>query len=245
MKGTVKTMKIAIISDIHSNLEAFNAVLRDIGEVECVLCVGDLVGYGPDPNKVIELLEILGIKSVMGNHDYATLTNSAQIFNEIAAEAIYWSHRTMTEENMKLLASLPEHLMMKYDNLSLYLVHGSPRDPLNEYIFPNTPEELLLQFLRQTKADILVMGHTHLPFHIDFQENENGGIVLNPGSVGQPRDRDPRASYLLIEYDEDETTNEKIMITPKKVDYDINKVSEKIRKAGLPEFLAERLFHGR
>jgi len=83
-------MKIAIISDIHSNLEALNAVLRDIGEVECVLCVGDLVGYGPDPNKVIELLEILGIKSVMGNHDYATITNSALIFNEIAAEAIYY-----------------------------------------------------------------------------------------------------------------------------------------------------------
>jgi len=233
-------MKIAIISDIHSNLEALNAVLRDIGEVECVLCVGDLVGYGPDPNKVIELLEILGIKSVMGNHDYATITNSALIFNEIAAEAIYWSHRTITEENMKLLASLPEHRLVEFDNLSLYLVHGSPRDPLYEYILPNTSDELLLQFLNQTNANCLIMGHTHLPFYIDFKE-KNKGIVLNPGSVGQPRDHDPRASYCIIEYDEDQ----KITVTLKRVDYDIKKVSEKIRKAGLPEFLAERLFHGR
>jgi putative phosphoesterase len=231
-------MKIAVISDIHSNVEALNAVLRDIGEVEFIYCVGDLVGYGPDPNKVIEILETLGIKSVMGNHDYATITNAPVGFNEIAAEAIHWSHEVILKENMKQLTSLPDHLSLKYNNLSIYLVHGSPRDPLNEYIVPNTPEELLLQFLSQTKADILIMGHTHLPFFINFQE-QNRGIVLNPGSVGQPRDRDPRASYCIIEYNDD-----KIDVEIKRVDYEIEKVSEKIRKAGLPEFLAERLFHG-
>jgi putative phosphoesterase len=231
-------MKIAIISDIHSNLEALNAVLRDIGEITNIYCVGDLVGYGPDPNKVIEILETLGIKSVMGNHDYATINNAPIGFNELAAAAVHWSHRTISKENMRLLASLPEHLSITYDNLSLYLVHGSPRDPLNEYITPNTPNELLLQFLRQTEANILIMGHTHLPFYADFKE-QGEGIVLNPGSVGQPRDHDPRASYCIINYED-----EKIGIEIKRVDYDIEKVSEKIKKAGLPEFLAERLFHG-
>ncbi len=231
-------MRIAIISDIHSNLEALNAVLRDIGKVTNIYCVGDLVGYGPDPNKVIEILETLGIKSVMGNHDHVTITNSPVGFNELAAEAIHWSHRTISKENMKLLASLPEHLLVQYEDLSIYLVHGSPRDPLNEYIVPNTPEDLLVQFLSQTKADLLIMGHTHLPFYADFKE-QNRGVVLNPGSAGQPRDRDPRASYSIIEYE-----NEKIDISIKRVDYDIEKVSEKIRKADLPELLAERLFHG-
>ncbi|MFX1518466.1 MAG: metallophosphoesterase family protein [Promethearchaeota archaeon] len=231
-------MKIAIISDIHSNLEALNAVLRDIGEVTSIYCVGDLVGYGPDPNKVIEILEALGVKAVMGNHDFATIHNAPVGFNEFAAAAIYWSNRTISTENMKLLASLPEHLSITYDNLSLHLVHGSPRDPLNEYITPNIPDELLLQFLRQTKADILIMGHTHLPFYADFK-GQGEGIVLNPGSVGQPRDHDPRASYCIIGYED-----EKIDVEIKRVDYDIEKVSEKIKRAGLPEFLAERLFHG-
>lgn len=231
-------MKIAIISDIHANIEALNAVLRDIGKVTSIYCVGDLVGYGPDPNKVIEILETLGIKSVMGNHDYATINNAPVGFNEIAAAAVHWGHKNISKENMKLLSSLPEHLLVEYDNLSMYLVHGSPRDPLNEYIIPNTPDELLLHFLNNTKADFLIMGHTHLPFYTNFEE-QNGGIVLNPGSVGQPRDHDPRASYCIIEYED-----EKIGIEIKRIDYDINKVSEKIRNAGLPEFLAERLFHG-
>jgi len=239
-------MKIAIISDIHSNIEALNAVLRDIGEVDRILCVGDLVGYGPDPNKVIQTVRLLGIKCVMGNHDQATVNDHPVGFNKFAAEAIHWSHKAIgaSKENMKMLASLPEHLSVEYGDLSIYLVHGSPRDPLNEYIVPDTPDELLLHFLRQTKADILVMGHTHLPFFVDFKEKNEEGIVLNPGSVGQPRDRDPRASYFLLEYDEGEKVSEKITVKPRRVDYEIEKVSEKIRKAGLPEFLAERLFHG-
>lgn len=225
-------MKIAIISDIHSNLEAFQAVLKDIKKrkIRKILCAGDIVGYNANPDECIDLIKENKILSVMGNHDLCC-ANLEKIgwFNEYGQQAALWQNKILTLKNKQFLLKLPKSI--KKDNL--FIVHGSPSDELYEYVFPETSPWDLRKFFNLTKRQILIMGHTHTPFIKKFRNK----LIINPGSVGQPRDANPRASYCILD-------NKNLKAKIVRIPYNIDIAANKILKNRLPDFLAKRLFLG-
>ena len=243
-------MRYAIISDIHSNLEAFQSVLGDLdekGEFDKIWCLGDIVGYGPDPHSCIELLRKQNQISVAGNHDLASIgLRDTFDFNRYAVIAADWTKRQLTDEDIKYLSSLPEKLI----EADFTLVHGSPRDPINEYVLSERVAEENFNYF-ETKY--CLVGHSHVPLIFASIGSEaillnieresylllnKERLIINPGGVGQPRDNDPRASYAI--YDSDSGR-----IFHRKVEYDISATQEKMQEAGLPEFLISRLSYGR
>ncbi len=229
-------MKIVVLSDIHANLTALQKVLSDLPSYDELYCLGDLVGYGPNPNQTLQALRDQKPTLVLGgNHDSATVKGEWSGFTNHAVKAIQWTRTQLTQENLRYLKTLQPVAERKADGLEIALFHGSPRDPLNEYVFPGTPHAVLRELLRLSGARLLLQGHTHVP--MSYQNSS--GILLNPGSVGQPRDGDPRASYMIIDLEADNVTH-KI----KRVQYDIGKVAGAILDNGLPRFLAERLSLG-
>jgi predicted phosphodiesterase len=153
--------------------------------------------------------------------------------NPIAVDAAKWTRKRLTAESMKYLKGLPERLEIECKGKRIVVVHGSPAEPLQEYVFPWVPDHVFEGFLKETGADVLILGHTHVP----FVKRLNGRLVLNPGSVGQPRDHNRQASHAVIDM---KRMDARIIRT----EYDIMKVSDEIVDAGLPTFLAERLFSG-
>jgi putative phosphoesterase len=242
-------MKIALISDIHSNWEALKEVLSYLRKVQCssVICCGDVTGYGANPNECLkELRQIKNLKIVLGNHDAGVLDKTPLTdFNDLAREAILWTKREISEENLRFLSSLPLFTNFR----SFYVCHSSPQSPERwHYIF--SFEEAKYQFRFFTKP-ICVIGHTHIPFAVEknqdgyriiremeFKIEKNSKYLINVGSVGQPRDSDPRATFAL--YDTKRNLFQFI-----KLPYDIKTQAQKIVSAGLPKYLAERLFLGR
>mgnify|MGYP000209184271 CR=1 FL=1 len=207
---------IGIIADIHANLPALQSVLDKLQGAEAIYCAGDIVGYGPYPAEVLEIVKEEGIISVMGNHDYAVIDQSVlPWFNPLAREAIRYTARVLSPEHKSYLLSLP----WKIDGEFL-MVHGSLRDPLFEYLLPGA--------LPKT-SKLTIIGHTHIQF---FE-----GLWLNPGSVGQPRDGDPRAAFAVFD-------PEKGKIKLKRTSYNIDEVAEEILRVNLPKFLADRLYEG-
>ncbi len=208
-------MRIAFIADVHANLIAFDAVLNEIDRLgtERIICAGDAVGYYPQPNEVIELLRSRGITSILGNHDRAVIRINPVGMNRIAAEAVLWTAKHIKAEN-----SIP-----------IGVFHGSPRDD-DEYFYEVDASGELLEMC---DCKMLVVGHTHIPFVKRLRD----GVILNPGSVGQPRDGDPRASFLT--FDSESETME-----IRRVEYDIASVERRVTEAGLPQFLGERLKYG-
>ena len=227
-------MKIGLIADPHSNLAAFKAVLKDLPRVDQLICVGDLVGYGAEPNEVVDLARSKRVHVVMGNHDYAAVTRDVGNFNPLAAQAALWTADNLSKENLKFLSNLPTHLELTLGKQKLYMVHGSPRDPLNEYIFPDIPNRALAELVQGLDADVVVLGHTHVP----MQRMILGKLVVNPGGVGQPRDRDPRASYAVL------TLGREVEVSYRRGGDDVEDTAKKIISAGLPEELATRLYFG-
>jgi len=227
-------LKIGLISDPHSNLAALEAVLNDMPKVDRVICAGDLVGYGAEPNEVVGMVKSKGIQAVMGNHDYAVLTKDVSDLNSVAAEAALWTARQLSQENLRYLSTLPTKLSVKIGKSRLYVVHGSPRDPLGEYIFPDVSNQELSQLVGELEEDIIVLGHTHRP----MKRMILGKLVVNPGGVGQPRDRNPKASYAVLTVDGD------VDVELKRAEYDVEATAKKITAAGLPEEFASRLFFG-
>jgi len=227
-------MKVCVLSDIHSNLEAFQAVLKDMPKVDSIICVGDFVGYGAEPNEVVELARSKDMRAVLGNHDYGAIARDKSGFNPIAAQALLWTSEKLSGDNKRYLHGLPEQLNLTLGEKRVLVVHGSPRDPLFEYVFPDVSNQELFQLTRDVAADVVILGHTHAPMTRMIQ----GKLVVNPGSVGQPRDRDPRASYTILDI------KGEVEVTQKRVDYDIEKTANKIKSAGLPSELATRLFFG-
>lgn len=220
-------MEVAVIADIHSNLPALERVLREVRDMP-KFCCGDLVGYNPFPNEVIDLVRREKIVSILGNHDHAVLTDDTSWFNPTARRAVEWTKKELSSENLDFLKNLPR----VYDN-ELYMIHGSPKNPLEEYVYEDDPEYVFRDFFNYTKNDILVLGHTHVPFIRRIDER----LVFNPGSVGQPRDFDSRASYAILD-----TKTKELEI--KRVEYDIEKTAKKIQGIGLPGRLSMRLFSG-
>jgi predicted phosphodiesterase len=244
-------MRVAIVSDIHANLPAFEAVLRHAeegGAVDAVWCLGDIVGYGPHPNQCIALLTGYEHRCVAGNHDLAACGKmGTEEFNDAAAAAARWTAGELTESSRSYLAALP--LVLKEGDFTL--VHGSLRWPEWEYLLSG--EQAQAQFELQG-TPYSIVGHSHLPFvcreersgspvlqaALEGERVELGEqrLILNPGSAGQPRDGDPRVGYAL--YDADARS-----VTYHRVEYDIESTQRDMERAGLPSWLIERLSYGR
>jgi len=221
-------MRLVFIADIHGNLPALRAVLAEVGDLK-VYCAGDFVGYNPWPEEVVSVAREGGFVSVLGNHDAAVLAHDESGESMVAAVADEWTESMLSEDSYAYLSSLPDHLLV--EEHSIYMVHGSPRRRLDEYVYPDHP--YMESYLNDVDASVLVLAHTHIPFVRRFGER----VVFNPGSVGQPRDGNPRASYAVFDT---ETREAKIH----RIEYDIDSVAERIREVGLPERLAERLYFG-
>ena len=229
-------MKLALISDIHSNLFAFEAVISRIPSHDYLLCLGDVVGYGPRPNEVIEKLVALQPKlTLMGNHDYAVTTGNTSGFTLHAAQAIEWTRRHINQKNMKYLSELLPSARLRLGGKIFALYHGSPRDPLTEYIYPALSKTEARQLIKSAEADVVLLGHTHVPM-VYVSQNE---MLANPGSVGQPRDGNRRASFAVLTI-----SDRNISIAIERVDYDVDSVAREIRRVGLPQRLADRLYTG-
>jgi diadenosine tetraphosphatase ApaH/serine/threonine PP2A family protein phosphatase len=243
-------MRIAVISDVHSNLLALDAVLAQAGTVDAIWHLGDIVGYGPEPDGVVDRLSSLGALGVRGNHD-AAASGAIDVdwFNPEARSAMEWTRETISEGTRSWLRDLPE----RREESDFTLVHGSGRDPTWEYVTTAAEAHLSLTAMATTHG---LNGHTHIPLAflevadrigsvgpgrgagastVGFGE---GRVLLNPGSVGQPRDGDPRASYVVLDTDARTASWHRVA-------YDVAAVDASMRAAGLPPRLAERIHHGR
>jgi predicted phosphodiesterase len=239
-------MRVAVLSDIHSNLTALDAVLAAAGPVDAIWHLGDVVGYGPDPDGVVRRLIEVGAVGVRGNHDAAAAGGSEiEWFNADARLAMEWTRTVISEPTIAWLRELPERLTVE----GCELVHGSPREPIWEYVTSVPVARANLAVLGSPTG---LNGHTHIPIafveddgRIDVVGPGHGSelelrgrrALLNPGSVGQPRDGDPEASYSIFDPGEGR-------ISWHRVAYDISTVQEAMRSVGLPGGLAARLSLG-
>ncbi|MEM9416518.1 MAG: metallophosphoesterase family protein [Planctomycetota bacterium] len=251
-------MSTAIISDIHGNIDALNVVMADIEArgVDRVVCLGDIIGYGPNPLECLDTVIEKCDFAMMGNHDFAVLYEPTS-FNTTAEAAAFWTRRQFEEEpdadmRRKRYEYLGNLLVRKWEDGTLY-VHASPRRPINEYIFPDdvvsAPNKMTSIFDRITER--CFVGHTHVtgvftdepdfypPADLggSYKWGTDDKAIVNPGSVGQPRDRDPRASYAIMDDEQVEFV---------RVEYDIQAVVEKVKAIDdLSDFLGQRLLEGR
>jgi predicted phosphodiesterase len=244
-------MRIAVISDVHSNLRALEAVLAALGPVDAIWHLGDAVGYGPDPDAVVARLRGAGALSVKGNHDDAVASGALlEWFNQDARDAVTWTQGRISAETRAYLANLPLVLEEQTPAGSFTLVHGSPRHPTTEYVYSRAVAREVAPELR---TEHCLVGHTHIP--LLFQAVGRGRLeewsvdpgrpvhlregrtIINPGGVGQPRDGDPRAAYMVIDTD----TAEAVL---RRVAYDVEGTQRAMLEAGLPPALASRLSFG-
>lgn len=245
-------MNIVILSDVHANIQALRAVLDDVARTAPgapIWHCGDVVGYGASPNEVVAELQHVGATGVMGNHDLAALGGDViEAFNEGAHAAALWTRDVLTAESRSWLRALPKVLEMG----AATIVHASLRDPIMEYV---VQQEIAEENLRVLATPLLFHGHTHVPAIWSLQDGVaqatrigaeaislRAGSLVNAGSVGQPRDRDPRAAWLL--WKRDELGAGLGTVTWRRVEYNIPAAQEAINAAGLPDFLASRLAVG-
>lgn len=238
-------MKYAIISDIHGNLEALDTVLAEIEKqkADSIICLGDIVGYGPNPNECVDKIKEVTEVSLAGNHDYAPLGKlDLSYFNPWARDAIRWTADELSESSIEFLLELPLKLEMN----GFTIVHATPEQPA-EWNYILTIGDAARNF-SEFENQVCFVGHSHVPMVVSVDQEgeylvqkenplkieEGLRYIINVGSVGQPRDLNPKASFAI--YDHDEKTYQLL-----RVEYDISQTQSKIRKSGLPEFLAERL----
>ena len=244
-------MRYAIISDIHSNLTAFQAVLQDIearGGVQRIWCLGDIVGYGPDPKECVALLRQYDHICVAGNHDWGAIGKiDIEDFNPEAAFACRWNGQQLNEQDVEYLASLP----LTITEGDFTLAHGSPREPIWEYLVSAYGAKVSFDYF---ETSFCLVGHSHVPLMFELIKESGecllyelspdatvalgeNRLIINPGGVGQPRDGDPRASYAI--YD-----SEQNVIWHYRVPYDISLTQQRMLECGLPRRLVSRLSQG-
>ena len=256
-------MKIALFSDIHANLPALEAFFQDVDQrdPDAIYCLGDLVGYNIWPNEVINEIRKRRIPTIAGNYDFgigrmsdecgcAYKTDTEKAMGKLS---IAYTNLMVDDEERSYLRSLPAHIKVEYqlneDKLSLLLVHGSPRK-INEYLFEDREEKSILRIMEQADADILCFGHTHKPYHRILNSNADGQNhyrhAINIGSVGKPKDADPRGGYVMLTIDETSSVLDKESISVEfiRFDYDIEKAAMAIETSPLPDEFAEMLRNG-
>ena len=219
-------MKLGVLSDIHGNKVALDAVLADMPTVDALVCAGDVVGYNPWHGDCVDALRERSVPTVMGNHDRAVVHDTGFGFNSMAGAGVEHARETLTDDQREWLAGRPDRHTTADGQVRL--VHGHPDDP-DRYTYPEEFSPRLLD-----DEDALVLGHTHVQGHERFDE----GVVLNPGSVGQPRDGDPRAAYAVLDLGD-------LSVTEHRVAYDTDRVKRAVHEAGLPARIGERLETGR
>jgi len=242
-------MRCLVISDIHANFPALQTVLVDAQPFDAVWCLGDLVGYGPNPNRCIERLLDFSLTCIAGNHDWGAIGRAdLYVFNRDARQALYWTQNELTPENRAFLSDLPT--TAKIDDF--FLAHGSPRDPIWEY---TVDLKTVTENFQTFDARVALVGHTHIPVLFEWVETnkqvrvllpdweepihlDERRLIVNPGSVGQPRDGNPRASYGIL--DTEARTWESRRVT-----YPVEITQEQMRARGLPQRLIDRLELGR
>lgn len=243
-------MRILVVSDIHANYTAFEEVLKDAGTFDTVWCLGDVVGYGPQPNECVERLRELNPVCLAGNHDLAVIGEAALWdFSKDAQEVIFWTRHWLKKENLDWLTTLPAKSMVMEHGITI--VHASPRDPVWEYL---TDVSTIRANLDLIQTPVCLYGHTHFPVVfrkrwdeykiLDEYPRANTTIKLipdqmfiNPGSVGQPRDEDPRAAYAIIDTDE-------MTYTQRRVLYDVSAVQTLMKQAKFSNRSIKRLRFG-
>ncbi len=227
-------MRLLLIADIHSNLEALQEVLKE--KYDELFCLGDIVGYGPNPRECVDLISANADVCLMGNHDAAVCGKIGTAwFNPQAAKAIEWTKRELTKGQADFLKALPESHPAK----DFFCVHGSPSNPLFEYMLTRAQAE---EALSQISQKILFCAHTHRPlsFFVRMKEKinlKNKKAVISLPSVGQPRDGNPKAGYAVLE-------TETMQLEIKRIDYPVSETVKKIRSTELPQFEADRLLSG-
>ncbi|MCD6162302.1 MAG: metallophosphoesterase family protein [candidate division Zixibacteria bacterium] len=242
-------MRLAFFSDVHANLAALNAVILDFRaeKIDRIFFLGDAVGYGPNPNECVELIDEIAEIKLMGNHDYAALgLMKTDYFNQYAAESMSWTKDSISQKAIEILSDF--EITSEVDNFML--VHASPKEP-DQWHYILDMDDVVENF-EYFKNQICLIGHTHRPYIVTRdeegscsisqkeQENicDNKRYLINIGSVGQPRDSDPRSCYLICD-------TEKKIVRLKRIAYNLNETQKQMSKAGLPEYLIERLAVGR
>lgn len=236
-------MRIATFSDVHGNLWALKAVLADIEQknVDVVYCLGDLVGYGPQPNEVIALIRRRQIPTVMGNYDDGVgfdrddcgCAYTDPEMRRLGDLSLAWSKEHVTAENKAYLRGLLSSIRLEFDGRLLLLVHGSPRR-INEYVYEDRAPKSLSRIAEAAAADVLVMGHTHLP----YVKHVESVLFVNDGSVGKPKDGDPSGSYAIFEI------GDELKVTIQRVPYDVRAAAKAVRESNLPNRFATLLESG-
>ena len=236
-------MRLAVLSDIHANLHALQAVLADVDRVgaDALVCLGDLVGYGAYPNEVVDYVRLRGIQTVMGNYDVGVgfdLDDCGCVYRDPeedrrGRQSLWWTRQSTVPDHKEYLRQLPMHIREEVDGLRLLFVHGSPRR-INEYLYADRPEATFEHIAQVAGCDVLFFGHTHLP----YQKWVGRTLFVNTGSVGKPRDGDPRAGYVIVEF------NHRPKVEFRRVTYDVAAASRALREAGLPPHFADLLENG-
>ena len=236
---------ITIFGDIHANLPAYEAVIKDMEQRESGnrCCLGDLVGYGVSPNEVIQAIRESGVPTIMGNYDQGIGHSSDEcgcayrdeLSKMLGKLSIAWSNQHTTLENKAFLRGLLENVPLELGDLKVLLVHGSPRK-INEYLYEDRPDSSLERLMDQAGVDVLVCGHTHIPYH---RVLPSGRHVVNAGSVGKPKDHDPRACYIILEA-EGKELNVRFIRVP----YDVEQAAAAIESSEMPDAYAEMLRAG-
>jgi len=242
-------MRYAFFSDVHANLEALQAVILDFRKekIDRIFFLGDAVGYGPNPNECVELIDQIAEVKLMGNHDYAALgLMNTEYFNQYATESIDWTKQSLKEKTIEIMSNFG--LTAEVDHI--FIAHSSPKEPDRwHYILDMDDVKENYDYF---KNQMCLVGHTHRPFIVALNEDGNCAIshrqeekiypnrryLINIGSVGQPRDGDPRSCYLI--YDDKEQ-----LVKSKRVAYDLSNTQKRMAENGLPEYLIERLAIGR
>lgn len=213
-------MRIALFSDVHANLPAFEAFLAslDAQKPDAIYCLGDLIGYNIWPNEIIAEVRKRGIATLKGNHD-----------EKIKG----FAYELVTADNRAYLDTLPAHIRLEYADFHILLVHGSPRK-IDEYVLEDMPEDEVIQMMDEAKADILCVAHSHLPYHRIIGNKQ----VINTGSVGKPKDGNPDGCYAIL------TIDETIMVEFIRFAYDVEQAANAVLNSPLPDELADRLRKG-
>jgi len=253
-------MKIAFFSDIHANLPALQACLSDIERqnVDAAYCLGDLVGYNIWPNEVINEIRKRKIPCIAGNYDHGIGRGSddcgcaykTEIEKSNGAISISFTNQIVKDDERRYLRSLPSHIRLEYqrndEKFNLLMVHGSPRK-VNEYLFVDRDEKSMLRIMEQADAHLMFFGHTHKPYHrILKDEHGNFRHAINIGSVGKPKDGDPRGGYVIIEVKEafSLVSSSSIKVEFVRFEYDVEKAANAVETSPLPNDYAEALRKG-
>jgi predicted phosphodiesterase len=256
-------MKIALFSDIHANLPALEAFFQDVDnrKPDAIYCLGDLVGYNIWPNEVIREIRRRGIPTIAGNYDFGIGRNindcgCAYKTDEEKANgaiSISFTNELVEDEERQYLRTLPAHIRLEFqlndDKLNLLLVHGSPRK-INEYLFEDREEKSMLRIMQDADADIMCFGHTHKPYHRVLTDEGSSGAryrhAINIGSVGKPKDGDPRGGYVLLHINDNSSIADAgaIQVEFVRFDYDIEKAAKAVEDSRLPNAYAGSLRKG-